>query len=1382
MKKNLQMITATALVLMSSQVFYGGQVSALTLPQPLQPVQDGTWDDYGVLLDSTENYVGLDSELGGFGFQRSALQFNLEDGIPSNFVKARLRIYITNVTDQSVKPQVNIYGSSYGEWSDTDSDGELDFPLNSNDPPILVNAPILAAGDWVEFDVTDYVRDQLLLAPQKITLVLLGNVSIPAYFGYSSNDDPIKYPRIVFEYQADPPQVTSITTPIQEDDVNWDGLRIQPSAADIGTVTHFQITGIHGGKLYQNDETTEIPEGSYITYNQGDAGLKFKPNQEANSSAGDTFGFTVKAAKDANGTGLSTAVPVEITVSEVNDQPQAGNDPLDSIGENSGDRIIPISTLLGNDTAGPANENSQTLHIQAVNNPTGGTVRIDGANVIFTPASNYRGAASFEYIVEDNGTTNGASSLKTAQGTVSFNIDAPADEPLVANAATAEDTLSMQGLVITPRSVGGSTTTHYKISNITGGRLYHNDGTTPVNEGSFITVSEGGNGLKFMPTQNANGTTGFGFDVQAAPGTTGSLLSVSVPATITVTEVNDAPTAQNDTLQSVNKGVPLVAIPFSALTTNDQPGPLDEISQTLTVTAVNNPTGGTVSIANGQVEFIPDPSFQGRASFTYTIEDNGTTNGSPAFQTVTAQAEFDVQDASKPGITLNGDQAVYLLVGQPYTEPGFTAYDDVDLDLTNQVAVSGSVDSSHPGTYSLHYNVTDMTGNAATEVTRTVHVVSADLSAFTVNSGTLAPAFQPGTQSYTLSVPHDVSSLTLSASLLDPTATMTVNGVAKTSGSSSAVNLQTGDNHIALVVTAQGGSTSTYELVVTRQAASSPAPAPAPAPVPSSGHSITIPEQQNNLNERAKEAIQESTDGKWIHEQVEESLEHLSDVVEPSNVQDTTKLELVSNTVTDVFVPLVTKWEKGVISGKELNEMLETFLETGLNKVINHVDLEDERIFEQGKDTVDTLINQVISKLDSDQVEGDIATKLGEAMNRLLETKNVLQVEESTDVDNVKDRLEQIDSVVSSWSNGLDDKADMFDLERHLLFQVSEESHAAPVSVTAAEPTVSFTKEIVKQLADRGFVVTVKNEDGASMKLPTVFFTEYKGDDVAFIVEANKAAKVPSNYAKASDAYAFRIFAGEKEISSFRKGEILISIPYDGKSKTLTPYSYDAKRKSWKQLTSSKSKPVNTDKINDVVRFQTNNLATFMLAETGVRIITLEQKTVKLEPGTSQPIKVTGTLASGRKVDLSASEDGTIYTSSKPEVMMVSEDGLLTISPDAKDGTKATVTVKNGKSTTKMSVIVHSMKNIAVSPSKTTVTAGKKLQLKVYAIYSDKSKTEITKESAGTAYTLDDDQFATISKDGLLEVSEDAPDKTVLTITVVNGEFSATNTVQVKKR
>lgn len=60
----------------------------------------------------------------------------------------------------------------------------------------------------------------------------------------------------------------------------------------------------------------------------------------------------------------------------------------------------------------------------------------------------------------------------------------------------------------------------------------------------------------------------------------------------------------------------------------------------------------------------------------------------------------------------------------PYTDPGFTASDIEDGDLTGNVTVTGTVDTTTPGTYLLTYSVTDSHGNTTT-VTRTV-VVSAN--------------------------------------------------------------------------------------------------------------------------------------------------------------------------------------------------------------------------------------------------------------------------------------------------------------------------------------------------------------------------------------------------------------------------------------------------------------------------------------------------------------------------------------------------------------------------------------------------------------------------------------------------------------------------------
>jgi arylsulfatase A-like enzyme len=100
--------------------------------------------------------------------------------------------------------------------------------------------------------------------------------------------------------------------------------------------------------------------------------------------------------------------------------------------------------------------------------------------------------------------------------------------------------------------------------------------------------------------------------------------------------------------------------------------------------------------------------------------------------------------------------------------------------------------------------------------------VNADLAGLSVDSGTLAPAFAPGTTEYALAVPYATSSIRVTPVKADPNATITVNGTPVSSGSpSDPVNLSVGTNTITTVVTAEDGSTlKTYSVVVTRDKAS----------------------------------------------------------------------------------------------------------------------------------------------------------------------------------------------------------------------------------------------------------------------------------------------------------------------------------------------------------------------------------------------------------------------------------------------------------------------------------------------------------------------------------------------------------------------------------
>ena len=83
-------------------------------------------------------------------------------------------------------------------------------------------------------------------------------------------------------------------------------------------------------------------------------------------------------------------------------------------------------------------------------------------------------------------------------------------------------------------------------------------------------------------------------------------------------------------------------------------------------------------------------------------------------------------DTTPPVITLLGSDPLELTVGAVYANPGATANDDVNGDISGQIVVGGdTVDTSAPGSFTVTYNVSDAAGNPAAQVTRTVNVSAA---------------------------------------------------------------------------------------------------------------------------------------------------------------------------------------------------------------------------------------------------------------------------------------------------------------------------------------------------------------------------------------------------------------------------------------------------------------------------------------------------------------------------------------------------------------------------------------------------------------------------------------------------------------------------------
>ena len=80
------------------------------------------------------------------------------------------------------------------------------------------------------------------------------------------------------------------------------------------------------------------------------------------------------------------------------------------------------------------------------------------------------------------------------------------------------------------------------------------------------------------------------------------------------------------------------------------------------------------------------------------------------------------EDNIPPEITLSGGDRVEMYIGSQFTEPGYTAWDNSEGDITELVTVEGQIQRYRTGTYTLTYSVADMYDNLAT-AERTVCVI-----------------------------------------------------------------------------------------------------------------------------------------------------------------------------------------------------------------------------------------------------------------------------------------------------------------------------------------------------------------------------------------------------------------------------------------------------------------------------------------------------------------------------------------------------------------------------------------------------------------------------------------------------------------------------------
>ncbi|HQH36618.1 MAG TPA: Ig-like domain-containing protein, partial [Anaerolineaceae bacterium] len=153
---------------------------------------------------------------------------------------------------------------------------------------------------------------------------------------------------------------------------------------------------------------------------------------------------------------------------------------------------------------------------------------------------------------------------------------------------------------------------------------------TPPAHGT-VTINLDGT-FTYTPATDWFGTDTFTFTVSDDIG------GVTGTATITVTPVNDAPVAVDDTATTA-EDTP-VDILVSTLLANDT----DIDGDTLSLTAVSNPSNGTVALAVGVVTFTPADNFHGEAGFDYTVSDGTLTDTGHVTITVTPVNDAPVAD------------------------------------------------------------------------------------------------------------------------------------------------------------------------------------------------------------------------------------------------------------------------------------------------------------------------------------------------------------------------------------------------------------------------------------------------------------------------------------------------------------------------------------------------------------------------------------------------------------------------------------------------------------------------------------------------------------------------------------------------------------------
>lgn len=513
------------------------------------------------------------------------------------------------------------------------------------------------------------------------------------------------------------------STQVQDSEINFGssnfavGLNFQ-TVND--TFNFDEDSGVHVINPLTNDTVTSgavltisavgVPSnGGTVTIGAGGTSLNYTP--AANFNGAESFTYTAR-----NQDGVTQTATVTVQVTDVNDPPVAVNDSF-NVFSNSTQNVFQVLT---NDTKGNDTNSNETLTVTAVSaGSQGGTITVgpSGLSISYTPKAGFTGPTeTFTYTLSDGrgGTSTGVVSVNVTQENPpptavndSFTVVEDADQASF-NPLT-NDSTNDPGETLKINSVGASS------------------------KGSQVSVSTDGLTVLYKPGTNFAGTEVITYVLQDSRGatTTGQM-------TFTVTPVNDAPNAVDDTV-TVQTAVPTTTL--NVLNNDVNP----DAGETQTITAVTQPpTGkGTIAISSDGKSLIytsPSSSFEGTFTFTYTISD-GNSLTDTATVNVTAQA---YTPRTIGGSLVVGENASSTGgVGGITLQLAGTNYANQPVNATATVAPDGTYAYSNlaPGDYSISRAALPFLHDAATSIQVSSAASSGNQLNNAIKVGGLMPAY-----------------------------------------------------------------------------------------------------------------------------------------------------------------------------------------------------------------------------------------------------------------------------------------------------------------------------------------------------------------------------------------------------------------------------------------------------------------------------------------------------------------------------------------------------------------------------------------------------------------------------------------------------------------